>query len=288
MRPITGIILELACCLTAASGMAQDISISQMLDRAEMAFEDTARYEITLTWPGPQWAYRFDRPLQPDFDRLKVQRLSSSITSSGSGADETTTKVYQFELVPTLAGQGRIYPVTVEYMRWPDSTSGQLTTEAMAVSIAEPMPVAAPEEGGFGWWWLIVVIVVLGGGAGGAIVFLKRRSVGREPRRTPRDQFLQDLTTLKQESGTDLKKFQTGLYRCLVAYLSDEFHLELSGSSTVQISDRLRDTSMIESHRNQICEWLERAEREKFSPTASAPGETIRLENEVRRFFERL
>lgn len=288
MRPLTGLVLKFACCLTAASGMAQDISISQMLDRAEMAFEDTARYEITLTWQGPQWAYRFDRPLQPDFDRLKVQRYSSSITSSGSGTGETTTKVYQFELIPTLAGRGHIYPVTVEYLRWPDSIPGQLTTEAMAVSIAEPVPVTVADEGGFGWWWLILVIVVLGGGAGGAIVMMKRRSVGRQPVRIPRDQFLENLEILKRESGPDLKKFQTGLYRYLVRYLSDEFQLELSGCSTVQISDRLRDTSMIENHRNQICGWLERAEREKFSPTAPAPGETIRLESEVRRFFERL
>jgi hypothetical protein len=158
----------------------------------------------------------------------------------------------------------------------------------MALFIAEPRPVAETEDAGSAWWLIVTAAVIVVAGAGGAVVFLRRRSAGRQQERPAREQFLDSLESLKRESGTDLKKFQTGLYRYLIRYLSDEYDLELSGCSAVQISDRLRETSMIESHRNQVCHWLERAEREKFSPVASAPGETMRLESEVRQFFERL
>jgi hypothetical protein len=51
---------------------------------------------------------------------------------------------------------------------------------------------------------------------------------------------------------------------------------------------QLEKTSLTVSQRETICGWLKRAEREKYIPLQAGPGETIRLESEIRDFFAKL
>jgi hypothetical protein len=101
-------------------------------------------------------------------------------------------------------------------------------------------------------------------------------------------QFLDELTALKQEAGGDLKKFQTGLYKILSGFLTAQYGLNPDGVPDDEVEKLLEPTDLAESQRKQISAWLVQARRDKFRPVVGAPGETIRLEAEIRRCFEQL
>lgn len=273
--------------MITVSAQAAGISVSQSLDKSEIPFEGEANFQIVLTWDGPQTAYLFTKPLSPDFTGLKVQQYSSSVKSAGSGADEVTTKTYSFTLKPVKSGLGTIEPVTIEYMTWPDSVSGQLVTEPMSIQIATAVPVE-PEGKPHG----LLLLILLGALVVIAIVswMIRSRISRRTPAevvKTPAEMFLDNLAQLRLESGNDVKKFQTGLYKQLVLFLKAQFNVEPSGPAAEDVVAALQVTTMTDAQKEKITNWLVRAEKEKFSPVAVAPGETIRLESEVRDFFEK-
>jgi hypothetical protein len=289
MIPVTRAFLLLTLIMAVCSGRAcaGEIAISQSLDRFHVPFEDSLHFDIVLEWHGPQSSYLFTRPLGPSFDRLKVRGFTTSVSSTGSGDDEVTTKRFRYTLIPTSAGAATIDPITVSYISWPDSVPGQLVTEAMTVQIAEPLPFI--EEDGAATWWLVVVglAAVLG-----LVAFvLVKQSAARQPKeieKTPVEQFLDRLTALKREAGGDFKKFQGGLYESLAAFLKVRYNIESDRLGDDELADALEATDLNDDQKEQIGRWLVQARRDKFRPVVGAPGEAIRLETEIRQFFEKL
>jgi len=262
------------------------ISLTQSIDQTEIAFEDSAKFEITVEWQGAQFAYRFVNPLNPYIDRLKVGRFSSSITSTGTGQDEHTTKKFSYVLLPTSSGKGKIDPITISYIAWPDSVSGELITEPVSIIIAEKKVVA--QANGLPFWIPIVGgLLLLSSGA--AVYVARARAVkGRPVVKSPSELALEELSRLKAEAGTDLKKFQTGVYNILMNFLKSKYHINIGGQSEEKVAELLSTISLPEQRQKDIAGWLTRAERDKFRPVDAPPGETVRLETELRRCFENL
>ncbi len=269
---------------TAVSG----ISVGQILDRTEVPYESTAVLEVSLTWPGGAGEYLFDRPPQLSLERLKVAQISSTVSATGSGETEVTTKKVRFTLKPTSAGLGKIDPATFGFLHLADSVTGSVSTQALTISIAEPAKVAKRKAAlAMTRTNLIIsaaaILVVI------TVIYLFVRKRNRRPRpvvQTPAEQFLEELGVLRQTAGGDLKRFQTGLYKLLVAYLANRYQLKLAGLSTQEMLEVCESTDLTISQKEKFAGWLWRAEREKFAPLAVAPGETIRLEAEIREFFE--
>lgn len=274
------------CCLLASSARAAgSISLSQKLDRTEIAFEDSVTLELTLTWSGPQYAYRFDRPLQPQLEKFQIGPFSTAIGSVGSGTDEVTTKTFTYTLIPVGSGSARIDPITIAYVSYPDSIPGELVSEPMTVQIGSPRPVIV-EESNVTWWLISGVLVVVAALTAIVILKVRRSPVSGQELVSPAERFMDNLNRLRNEAGADLKKFQTGLYGALAQYLGEQYQLPLTNKNSAQIAEALKGTAMPDSQRERILGWLDRAEREKYSPAAGAPGETIRLASEVQQFFE--
>ena len=274
--------------LATASAGASDISVSQALDKSQLAFEDSATFEIILEWPGPQYAYRFDRPLDPTFERLKVTGFSSSIKSTGTGADEVTRKSFRYTLVPTLSGTGRIEPAVISFLSYPDSIPGELMTEPMTVTIAEPIPV--PPEAGLPVLWIVVILLVVAGG--GLAVFLFVRKTRRvdvgEKVLSPEEIVLEQLETLKTEAGPDFKKFQSGLYRILSGYFQGRFDIDTEPLEDEVLAERIAKLALPDAYKGKLAQWTINARQDKFRPVEAAPGEALRLESEVRETFEKM
>ena len=262
------------------------ISVSQSIDRTEMRFEDTATYEIVVSWDGPPTKYRFEKAMRLETDKLKVASFASTVNSRGTGPDEVSSKVVQYRLAPTGSGVGRIEPLAIEYAEWPDTTIGVLMTDAITVSIAQPVPVSVETDNGApGWIWILIIVVVAGGAVG--VFFWKRGRPSTPPPRTPAEAFLDDLAVLRKESGSDLKQFQTGLYKILVVFISVLFRIDVNGRTTESILADLDKVDVSRDTKDTLADWLRRAEREKYAPVEAAPGETIRLESEIRSFVEK-
>ena len=263
------------------------IAISQELDRTDMAFDDTATFSIIVSWHGPAYAYRFERPIRLQSDHLKVARFSSTIRTEGAGPDETTTKVFSYRLAPVLSGPATVEAATVDYLSWPDSTAGQLTSDAFIINVADPLP--TKPRGGFklsGGWIALICVALLGAGVGAYAAFKPKPKV--EKKKTPRETALEELARARQVAGSDLKSFQTGLYRLLSDYISATYRIAANGRPAAEVVSELERTETDPHVRQSLADWLLRAEREKFTPLASAPGEVMRLESEVRAFFEAL
>ncbi len=277
-------LIPLLCGSVSAAG----ISISQSLDKSSVAFEDSATFEIRLRWDGPQSAYRFEKPLDPYFDRLKVTGFSSSIGSEGVGDEEFTTKTYSYTLVPMSAGLGKIAPVTVPYIAMPDSVPGELITEAMTIRIAEPVPIA--ESTGLAATWLLILItMIIVAGIVAAIVYVSRRRQDTAPiRKSPQEIVLDGLSELKDSASTDMKKFQTGLYAILSGYLAAQYNIQAEALADEDLQQELDKVDLNPQFRQKIGQWIIEARKDKFRPVSSSPGDTIRLESEVRAVFEKI
>lgn len=271
--------------LSAGGALADGIEISQSLDNPSIAYADSAKFEIVLTWDGSQTAYLFDKPLSPQFESLRVRRFASSISSSLVGEKEVTTKKFLYVLEPTMAGIARIEPVTISYLSWPDSLPGQLVTEAMSVTIGPPQVAVIPDES-FGWlWWVIVPgLVFVAAVIVAVLVRGKRRPV--EVVKTPREDLLEELTGARNAAGSDLKKFQTDVYKILATFLRRQYNLEVAGPVGDTFEQEMTRAGIDQGAARKMYEWLSRAEKDKYSPVTFGPGETVRLESEIREFFE--
>ena len=270
------------------SAWAGDITLSQRLDRAAMAFEDSATLEIRLTWPGPITAYLIEGPLRPELERLKVRSYRSSVSASGSGETEMTTKVYTFVLEPTGPGIGRIAPMEIRYMSAIDSVPGTLVTEALEVNIAEPRPAA--DRTGMGRSVVILAGAVFVALAGlGIWTYVRRRKTRpAEPQRTPAEMFLDELQHLRQEASGDLKRFKAGLYPLLARYLHRQYDIVTDRCTADDLVARLEQLDLAAARRERLALWLRESEQAKYRPVTGQPGETIRLETELREFFANL
>jgi len=277
-----------ACLLWPIPSVGEaSISVAQSIDRTEMAFDDTAAFRITVTWDGPALAYRFEKAFRLNSDKLKVARYSSSVRSAGYGPTETTTKVFEYQLAPVLSGIATIQPLILEYVSWPDSLVGELTTDPVSVAIAEPVPAELRKQGGLSGGWLALIIVGVMGAAVGAFAFFKPKP-RIEKVKSPVEVFLEQLDAVRKDAGMDLKKFQTGVYRRLIVYIQTCYGLDLTGQSADATARELAAVEPDQSVSEVLSGWLIRAEKEKFSPLTPAPGEVSRLEAEIRGFFDRL
>ncbi len=265
---------------------AEGISVSQSLEESELEFESQTTFEIKLQWDGPQWVYRFDRPLSPTFDRLKVKGFTSSISSHGSGTDEITVKSYKYTLIPTSSGKGTIDPVNIPYLIYPDSIPGELVTEPMTIQIKDPVPVEEKD-----WTNFIIIISAV------AIVFtaiiiiflirFKKKGAGEEVK-TPKDKALEDLDMLKSAAGNDMKKFQTGLYQLLKDFVMGQYSINIETSDDDLLIKSIMECGLSKSDGDKLSGWIVNAKQDKFRPVVSTPGDTIRFETEIRDFISNI
>lgn len=271
----------------SVSSLAAGISVSQTLSNSEIPFEDSVMFEIELAWDGSQAAYLFPNPLRPIIDRMTIRGFSSSVASVGRDESERTTKTYRYVLLPRSSGVGRIAPITISYITWPDSLPGEMTTEEMTVTIAQPLPPKEPFDYTLIWWLGGAVLLAA---AGLAIVIIRRTRNRKpsEPVRTVVEQFLDELSQLKQEAGADHKRFQTGLHKILADFLSRQYGLSPEGVAVEDLKEQLLAVGLADQTASKISSWFVQAARDKFSPDTANPGETIRLEAEIRQLFEKL
>ncbi|MCH7690059.1 MAG: hypothetical protein IIA17_03320 [candidate division Zixibacteria bacterium] len=259
------------------------IGLSQSINKTEMEFEDSLIFEIRLEWAGSQFAYLFEGPLNPYFDRLKVRQFSSSINSTGTGDREKTIKKFSYTLLPTSSGSAKIDPIVISFMSLPDSSRGQLLTEPVIINVADPIIVEKSES--FPLWFLVMGGFLLIGGVAAAF-FLIKGGGKEEEVFTPVQIALQELSKVKEDSGTDFKKFQAGVYRLLTKFSKENYRIETAGKSETEIETAFADTNLDETLKRQIKDWIVRAQKDKFRPAVASVGETVRLENEIRTFLK--
>lgn len=278
-------ILLISILIITSISYAEGISVSQSLDKSNVAYEDSVSFEIILKWDGPQSAYLFNKQLNPNVDRMKIRGFSSSVSSEIISGKEFTIKKYNYTLIPVTSGLSNIESVTLNYLKWPDSIPGELFTEAMTIDIAFPKKVEAKKENNLLWYFIIagiiIAIVIL-------IIILKKSKKPKEIVQSPKEIILEKLTRLKSDTSGDMKNFLSGLYGIILGYLKNEYNLEIKDFDETNFYDQLKKTKLTNQQIEKLSLWLIKAQKAKYSPVSSAPGDQIRLETEVRDFFEKM
>ncbi|RKX18084.1 MAG: hypothetical protein DRP35_09835 [Candidatus Zixiibacteriota bacterium] len=268
--------------------IGQTIEISQSLDKFETDFEDSVQFEITVQWDGPPHAYLFNKPLNPTFSYLKAGTLSSRVSSIGSGEDEKTTKKFKFILYPTQSGQAIIEPINVKYLKYADSTEGELVTEMMTVTVAAPIPIEKSK--GVNPYYIILFGFLISVGILLTVIIVKNKKNKEisKPEKTNREIFLEKLSEIKNNAGSNLKEFQSGLYNILLEFFMNEYKLDLSEVDDEDITKKIDETKLTQFQKENLTGWLLKAKKDRYQPLQSSPGETIRLESEIRNLFENM
>lgn len=264
--------------LWSATVLADDgISVSQSISTDSVAYEDSVSFEIVIQWTGTQADYRFEQALRLQFDKLRPGAYLTSVASKGGGESEITTKSFRYTLIPNVPGMGLIEPVIINFVTWPDSIPGQLITEPMTVQIARPTAVPRSEDGVKWWPWLIAGAVFLGAVIG--YFLLRRNKKEVQPVEKPVDRFKRQLTDLRIESGSDWKKFQSGLVDLLVAFFQDGLGVSVSGLDEIELTRSLSESGLSGNHAEALAAAYCLAERDKFRPVSAGPGEVVRCES---------
>ncbi len=278
-------IATLALIFLFAQGISAEISVSQSLTESEIAFEDTVQFEIIVEWQGSQMSYLFNKPLTPFIDRLKIGKFSSSVSSQMRDGVEYTLKRYNYSLIPTSAGLGLIDSIYINYLKRTDSLPGVVVTEPMKVLIANPVAKIKEDEEIHEWLLFGVALIVIFG-----IIFLfrwKTNSQSVEIQLSPQEQFLSELEQVKREASSDMKTFQTQFYATLSKFLVTAYNVNVSLVNIDNLIDELSKAGMSIAEAEQIMKWLKQAEVDKYAPIDHAPGAVVRLESEIRTFFEK-
>ncbi|MGH8015692.1 MAG: hypothetical protein ACREBV_05835, partial [Candidatus Zixiibacteriota bacterium] len=79
-----------------------------------------------------------------------------------------------------------------------------------------------------------------------------------------------------------------GVYNILSKFLNSNYRISINGQSEEKIEALLGTTPMSQQSRAVVKGWLAQAEKDKFRPVEAEPGETVRLETELRKFFGNL
>ena len=146
-----------------------DLSLSAELDKTDIKFDETVSLTIQVKWTGNLQDYGFKIFSLPKTDRLEVLGTTSKIASNIENGAEVTTRTYKYTFKPTEAGQGVIYPITLDYVAMPDSIPGQLETQQFSVLIAKPVAVKQA-EGTHIVWYVVIGLFLIFSGAGVFII----------------------------------------------------------------------------------------------------------------------
>jgi hypothetical protein len=279
------IILSLPIILPAAPATAQEISLSGGVDKTDIAFEDSLTLAVEIKWAGDISSYSFGLLPLPETEKLQVVGTSSAISSSTEQNRDITTRTFKYTLRPTGSGTGIIEPIVLNYVAWPDSIPGELTTQQFKILIAAPVPIE--ESGGISAVAFVILATFVLMAAAVGVVLWRRRLPKAEPVRTGKERFLDEFAAVKNEAQSDRKLFFTKLYKLLIDYLGGEYKLDVTGKTTLLIIEELSELDIPQERKKKIASWLEHAEKEKFAPGGGSPGDVLRLVTEIENFFEK-
>jgi len=273
-----------AVILISGAAVGSEISLTGSVDKTDIAFEDSVKLTVEIKWLGDISSYNFQVLPLPEAENLKVTGTSSSISSKTGETGDITVRTFKYVLRPTGSGVATIDPVVLDYLSFPDSTTGQLSTQEFKILVAARIP--RGNETNLPLFAKILIglaaLVVIGG----VVIFVRKyKAVDIEPVKTSEEEFLEGLETARKESQNDRKQFFTRLYKLLMMYLEGKYGLELSGKTAQSIVEQLDSIDLQPIFAEKVGQWLIQADKEKFAPGAGAPGDTLRLATEIDKTF---
>jgi hypothetical protein len=273
----------------AFSQGSKEIGLSANLTKADIDFKESVKLNLIVEWEGTMANYLFEPFPLPETENLIVMGTSSKVSSAHGVEGEITRREFEYTLQPTQGGTGIIQPIVLKYISLPDSIPGELMTQQFKLNIAEPeIQTPSNQKSGVSLYFVIpVALMAVGGLIIIAMVFFRKRPQ-KPPEKSSEEIFVAELQEIKKLSQSDRKSFFAKLYKLLSDYIYMKFSINTIGKSAKDISLEILETKMTQDCKDKISAWLTLAEKEKFAPFEGEPGDTIRLVNDIEKFFHRI
>lgn len=230
MKTLVFILLLLASvALQAADSTASKITLHTYLEQNEVAQNKEAVYHVELSWEGDLQRYHIAQVSTPVLSNLTLRGSGSSnrFFTDAQGRPHSVKRI-SYYLTPVEMGMAYIDGITVQYEDTKTQQKESLSAQRLGVKIIEPVP---EPGGGVAAETVIITILLLVFLAVIAYSLWKYFKIRRVEQETAEaemsleDTFLEELSALKKENGSDTENSFHRLMHLARRYFSEKFGL---------------------------------------------------------------
>lgn len=230
MKTLVFILLLLASvALQAADSTASKITLHTYLEQNEVAQNKEAVYHVELSWEGDLQRYHIAQVSTPVLSNLTLRGSGSSnrFFTDAQGRPHSVKRI-SYYLTPVEMGMAYIDGITVQYEDTKTQQKESLSAQRLGVKIIEPVP---EPGGGVAAETVIITILLLVFLAVIAYSLWKYFKIRRVEQETAEaemsleDTFLEELSALKKENGSDTENGFHRLMHLARRYFSEKFGL---------------------------------------------------------------
>ncbi len=281
--------------ILASGGQSQTmetkIKLEAWVDRPQLPFNEELTLSVQASWDGEQGRFKITPITPPECENFEILGTSSVNETKMVEGEIKSTKTFQFILKPTQTGTGKIGSFLFSYVDNVTGDSSSLSTQPIGVTVNPPIEKKAPN-------YKIILIIAI------ALIFIyviysaKRKTKRIEisdqtkekvkiPERTLKEKTLETLSALSpliSEGKAD--EFSSKVYKLIINYLEEKYHIFTTGKTTNDIIDSLSPLNLPEEHITLLKDIMSTCDRVKFAKDVVEKERCEELFSKVKKFVE--
>jgi hypothetical protein len=267
------------------------IRLKARVDRHELPFNEQLTLTVQASWDGQQSRFKITPIAPPQCENFEILGSSSVNETRMVGGEAKSTKTFEFVLKPTQTGSGSIGSVVFSYVDNVTQDSSSLSTQPISVKISPPLEKKEPN---YKIFLIIAIVLILV-----YVVYSARRKTKRikipdrteeevkTPEKTLEEKTLENLSvfsSLISERKTD--EFSSKVYKLMINYLEEKYHIFTAGKTTNDIIDSLAPLNLPEDQISLIKDTLSTCDLVKFAGEGAGKERCDQIFDKVKKFLE--
>jgi hypothetical protein len=271
--------------------METKIQLEASVDRPELPFNEKLTLNVQASWDGEQDRFKITPITPPECENFEILGSSSVNETKMVEGKPRSTKILQFILKPTQTGTGRIGSVLFSYVDNVTGDSSSLSTLPISVKINPPVEKKAPN-------YKILLSIAIA-----AILIYVIYSAKKKTKRikipdqaknevkiaekTLEEKTLETLSALSpliSEGKTD--EFSSKVYKLVINYLEEKYHIFATGKTTNDIIDSLSPLNLPEGQITLLKDIMSTCDLVKFAKEMVEKEKCEDIFNKVEKFLE--
>jgi len=246
---------------------------------------------VQAGWDGEQDRFKITPITPPECQNFEILGTSSVNETKMVEGETKSTKTFEFILKTTQTGAGRVGSVLFSYVDNVTGDSSSLSTQPISVTINPPIEKKAPN-------YKIILIIAI------ALIFIyviysaKRKTKRIEiydqikeevkiPEKILEEKTLENLSLLSlliSEGKAD--EFSSKVYKLIINYLEEKYHIFTTGKTTNDIIDSLSPLNLPEEHITLLKDIMSTCDLVKFAKDMVEKERCEELLTKVKKFLE--
>jgi hypothetical protein len=267
------------------------IQLKASVDRPELPFNEKLTLTVQASWEGEQNRFNITPITPPECENFEILGSSSLNETKMVEGKPKSFKTYEFTLKPTQTGSGKIGSVLFSYVDNVNGDSSSLSTQPISVKIDPPVE-KSPRD------YRIILVI--------AIALILMYVVYSAKRRTKRikitDQTKEEVKivekTLEEKtletlsgfspliSGGRADEFSSKVYKLIINYLEEKYHIFTAGKTTTDIVESLSSINLTEDQITLLKDILSTCDLAKFAKEMVGKEKCQEISDKAKKFLE--